>query len=96
MSRTFEGTLVGDRIRFHGAAPQEPGPLSVRITVLGAAGSAPDGNAARGAAMGAALEELSRGGALTGVTDPAEWQREVRRDRDLPGRVLPPPTPDAP
>jgi hypothetical protein len=86
MHRTYEGILVGDRIEFPAGGPSEPGPLSVRVTVVGAAGAVGNGHHERGRAMAAALEALSRGGALSTLTDPAQWQRDVRRDRDLPGR----------
>ena len=98
MLRTYEAILVGDRIEFPGGGPQEPGPLNVHVTVLGAAGGAgANGRRERGVAMAAALEKLARAGTLATVIDPAQWQREVRRDRDLPGREgAPPHTPDAP
>ena len=74
--------------RCHSRPPQEPGPLSIHVTVLGTAGgAAANGQRERGRAMGAALEKLSQGGSLASVTDPVEWQREVRRDRELPGRA---------
>ena len=97
MLRTYEAILVGDRIEFPGGGPQEPGPLSVHVTVIGAAGAGgANGRRERGAAMAAALEKLAQAGTLATV-DPVEWQREVRRDRDLPGRGgAPPHTPDAP
>jgi hypothetical protein len=47
-----------------------------------------------GRAMAKALEQLTARGALSDVTDPAQWQREVRSDRELPGR--PTAAPDAP
>ena len=34
----------------------------------------------------ACLRELAARGGLRGGPDPAEWQREIRRDRPLPGR----------
>jgi hypothetical protein len=97
MLRTYEAILVGDRIEFPGGGPPEPGPLTVHVTVIGAAGGAgANGHRERGAAMAAALDKLSQGGTLAAVTDPVEWQRQARRDRDLPGRPAPPQTPDAP
>jgi len=32
------------------------------------------------------LEEASKRNLFTGIEDPAAWQREIRRDRPLPGR----------
>jgi hypothetical protein len=40
----------------------------------------------RGAMMAAALGELARIGAVCEIEDPAGWEREIRRDRPLPGR----------
>lgn len=33
-----------------------------------------------------ALDTLARLGTFAGISDPAEWQRQVRKDRPLPGR----------
>jgi hypothetical protein len=38
-----------------------------------------------GPAMAAALKEIADRGGL-GIEDPSEWQREIRKDRPLPGR----------
>jgi hypothetical protein len=40
----------------------------------------------RGVMMAEALAELARIGAFSEIGDPAEWEREIRRDRPLPGR----------
>jgi bifunctional DNA-binding transcriptional regulator/antitoxin component of YhaV-PrlF toxin-antitoxin module len=39
-----------------------------------------------GRRMAAALEKLAASGAVARIEDPVEWQREIRRDRPLPGR----------
>ena len=41
----------------------------------------------RGQRMAAALEQLASINALQDVTDPVEWEREIRQDRILPGRI---------
>jgi hypothetical protein len=52
-----------------------------------AAGASPDeSDISDGPAMAASLQELASRGTLSGVGDAAEWQREVRTDRPLPGR----------
>ena len=40
----------------------------------------------RGVKAAALLEELARRNAFSEITDPVEWQREMRQDRQLPGR----------
>ena len=40
----------------------------------------------RGERMAAALERLAAGSGVAGITDPMEWEREQREERDLPGR----------
>lgn len=40
----------------------------------------------RGAMMAEALAELARVGAFSDIEDPAQWEREIRLDRPLPGR----------
>ena len=39
-----------------------------------------------GKKMAEALEKLAESGAFADITDPVEWQREIRKDRPLPGR----------
>ena len=40
----------------------------------------------RGAKAAALLEELARRNTFSEIVDPIEWQREIRKDRQLPGR----------
>ena len=40
----------------------------------------------RGRRMRAALENLARSNAFAEIKDPVAWQREIRKDRTLPGR----------
>lgn len=98
MLRTYEAILIGDRIEFRGGGPQELGPLVVHVTVIGSEGSVGgNGNDKPGSVMASALERVAQGESLSSVTDPVAWQREIRKDRDLPDRkVAPPSTPDAP
>jgi hypothetical protein len=41
---------------------------------------------ARSKKAAAILEELSKLDPFRGIEDPSEWQREIRKDRPLPGR----------
>ncbi len=57
----------------------------VRVTATLEAAMEQDERSLREMAM-AALERLRERGTFRGIADPVEWQREIRRDRTLPGR----------
>lgn len=84
MLRTYEGILQGDRIRWAGDdVPATDQPLRVHVTVL-------EDNTEkekRGQQMTDALSKLAESGAFSGIEDPSAWQRDIRRDRPLPGRA---------
>jgi hypothetical protein len=42
--------------------------------------------AERGKRIKAALQTLAELGTFADITDPVEWQRQIRKDRPLPGR----------
>ena len=58
-----------------------PGAVPVHVTLL-----VPPASATGGPAMAAALAALAAAGGPSGFDDPAEWQREARAERLLPGR----------
>lgn len=64
-----------------GPPPLPPGAVPVHVTLL-----VPPARATGGPAMAAALAALAAVGGPSGFGDPAEWQREVRIERPLPGR----------
>ena len=81
MSRTYEGILEGDRIRWAGEeSPATDRPLRVHITVLEEKTDTKE----RGQQMADALSKLAEHGAFSEIEDPSAWQREIRRDRSLP------------
>ena len=82
MLHTYEAVLEGDRIRWTGEKPPAAQPVRVHVTVL----DEQKQDAPRGAEMAEALEKLSETEAFSEIEDPSAWQREVRRDRALPGR----------
>lgn len=86
MKDTYRAILHGDRLEWSGGTPDavyRDRPVAVRVTILEEASSAKDG---RGQRMAAALERLADSRALSNLSDPATWEREVRRERPLPGR----------
>ncbi len=85
--RTYRALLHGDRLEWLGEAPesQTDVPLRVDVTVVE---QTPVSEAhARGPAMAALLEKLAARGTFAAITDPVRWQRELRQERGLPGRM---------
>jgi hypothetical protein len=56
--------------------------IQVFVTVLDQAPTLPN----RGKRMAKFLERLAASNAFKDIADPVEWQREIRKDRPLPGR----------
>lgn len=86
MIMTYQAVLKGDRLEWTEEAPRlRPDQQSVKVyvTVLPEEDVAVE---ARGRRMAEALEKLAELGAFAEIKDPVEWQRELRRDRPLPGR----------
>ena len=88
MLETYKAILRGDRIEWSGDAPEQldaQQEVEVVVTILqSAATSSPA--ASTGKAMAEALEKLAATNSVSGISNPSTWQREQRRERDLPGR----------
>jgi hypothetical protein len=87
MIRTYKALLRGNSLEWIGEAPErsEDSPMTVEITVPEE--SHPAEARSRGNEMAAILEKLAESGAISDITDPTAWQRDLRRDRSLPGRA---------
>jgi hypothetical protein len=81
---TYQAILRGDRLEWRGERPPETlrGELRVDVTVL----QEPPAESGAGERMAAALERLAHSRAVAAIEDPVAWQREIRKDRPLPGR----------
>lgn len=84
MSQTYRAILVKDHVSWTAGSPDHEGPVDVYITVIDA-GQSGTGDTS-GSAMAAALQEIADRGGLSDVADASAWQREIRRDRELPSR----------
>jgi hypothetical protein len=87
MLETYQGVLHGDRIEWSGEAPAitEGKAVRVHVTLL----ERPNGQSSgseQGRRMAAALESLSACPSMPSIADPANWERQERIDRSLPGR----------
>ncbi|MDB5296874.1 MAG: uncharacterized protein JWO31_2857 [Phycisphaerales bacterium] len=87
MLKTYTATLTGDRIEWEdGDRPLLTRPSRVMVILLEPAGSARPFPPSDPAAVAAALDALAAMGGVKSFGDPAQWQRETRTDRPLPGR----------
>jgi hypothetical protein len=86
MLQTFRATLRGDLLEWGEEAQrlsEDDRPVQVLVTILEEK-PIQEGNG-RGQQMAAVLEKLAQAQAFAGI-DPVAWQRDVRQDRELPGR----------
>ncbi|MDX6530067.1 MAG: hypothetical protein QOH41_2357 [Blastocatellia bacterium] len=83
MRDTYRAILRGDRLEWTDPSPLDLNPEQpVEVTIL----EQPEQTANRGRRMAEALEKLAASDAFSEISDPSEWQREIRKDRPLPGR----------
>ena len=84
MSTTYTGILRDNQIEWtQPAPPKAPAEgLRVQVTLLDAVPN----SASQGQQMAAALARLAANHALASIADPLAWERELRQDRELPGR----------
>ena len=81
--RTYKAILHSDRVEWLSGKPETNEQMEVRVnTPIKRWKSETE----RKAALGAALEALAESGAFSDIEDPVAWQREIRKDRPLPGR----------
>jgi hypothetical protein len=60
--------------------------LDFVLFLRGRAGNAPEPRKNRQEIMRESLENLAKMNTFAGIEEPVEWQRDMRRDRSLPGR----------
>jgi hypothetical protein len=86
MSEKYRATIHGNRIEWEGDEPPEltaTSRIKVDVTVVDtpASPNAPDHKR-----VVAALRKIAKRGGIKSIPDPVKWQREIRKDRPLPGR----------
>ena len=85
MLEKYRATIHGDTIEWNGDVPDEvarDGIMEVYVTRIGETiNTVPNGERAM-----AALERIAEKGGIRSIVDPVAWQREIRKDRPLPGR----------
>lgn len=81
--QTYRAILKGNRLEWTDPGPVDLNPEQpVEVTILDEPPQPED----RRKRMAEALEKLAASDAFSEISDPVEWQREIRRDRPLPGR----------
>ncbi len=89
MMNTYRAVLKGNHLEWRGDSPPEittGHAVDVEVTVSPGPRHGGGSTTDAGERMAAALEQLAASDAVTEIVDPVTWQREMRRDRRLPGR----------
>ena len=81
MQRTYTAILHGDRVEWLNEKPEENKPVQVQISVL-----EDERVPTQGEELARLLGMLAEKGTFDHIEDPVAWQREIRKDRPLPGR----------
>jgi hypothetical protein len=82
---TYRAILKGNRLEWIETEPEHlEAEQAVQVTILDS--PAEIDASTQGQRMARALEQLAATNALSEIKDPSEWQREIRKDRPLPGR----------
>ncbi len=86
MLEKYRATIHGDKIEWDDDVPQsvrDKKSLTVDVTVVTSRQKLkkPDGEK-----MADALAKIAAMGGITSIKDPVKWQREIRKERPLPGR----------
>ena len=86
MLQSYQAVLIGNRLKWIGDVPEYESkrPIDVHVRFLEERVLPRD--ASRGREMAEILEQLAQSASVIRITDPISWQREVRKDRPLPGR----------
>ena len=80
---TYRAILRGNRLEWTDQGPVDVNPEQpVEVTII----DEPDQTATGRKLMAEALEKLAATDAFSEISDPVGWQREIRKDRPLPGR----------
>ena len=82
---TYRAILKGNRLEWIESGPTNlDAEQPVEVTILDTPGDVDA--TTQGQRMAKALERLAAANGLSRIKDPSEWQREIRKDRPLPGR----------
>ncbi len=86
MLEKYRATIHGDTIEWEGEIPKDLSKntsIKVDITIVSPKQKLKKPN---GKKMAEALAKIAARGGIRAIKDPVKWQREIRKDRPLPGR----------
>lgn len=86
MVRQYKAIIRGDRLEWIDQPPVLGAAASVTITVDDGDDIQTKTRQPGDRTVLNILENLAEDGGIKGIPDPVAWQREIRRDRELPGR----------
>ena len=87
MAEKYRATIHGNTIEWEGDEPaelQQNSEITVEVLVVAVPRSKRQQLNSKKAV--AALERIASRGGVKSIPDPVKWQREIRKDRRLPGR----------
>jgi hypothetical protein len=85
MLEKYRATIHGNTIEWDGEAPKnlsDDSSIKVDVTIV----STPKPKRPNGRKMAAISQRMADRGGVTSIENAVEWQREIRKDRKLPGR----------
>ena len=83
MLEKYRATIHGDRIEWEGEAPRGlKGDRTITVDVT----PVEKRKRANGKKAAEILGKIAAMGGVKSIKDPVKWQREIRKDRKLPGR----------
>lgn len=84
MKATYKAILRDNHLEWSDEAPQLPPgqPIAVDVTIV----QEVQQRTMQGQDMAAALDQLADNNTLDHISDPVSWEREVRKERQLPYR----------
>jgi hypothetical protein len=86
MSATYDAILRDNQLEWSAAPPVIAPGTAVHVQVIVGQDATAISEEERRAQVLLALERIAARGGIESIPDPAAWQREIRTDRNLPGR----------
>jgi hypothetical protein len=87
MIATYKARLLGNMLDWQEESPPvSSSTVSVLVTVLPHPDTPLRAHEPTGSRLAAILKRLARENTVPSIPNPVEWQKEMRRDRVLPGR----------
>ena len=86
MQTTYQAILRGDRLEWSSDAPDVAPNQALTVTVTIIETASVPAKPAQGARMAAMLAQLATLETRSEIDDPLAWERDIRQDRQLPGR----------